>query len=35
MPSPANASIIPALRYRDAPAAIDWLGRAFGFAPIW
>ena len=33
MPTPANASIIPALRYRDAPAAIDWLGRAFGFTP--
>lgn len=33
MPANANASIIPALRYRDAPAAIDWLGRAFGFAP--
>lgn len=27
-PSP---SIIPSLRYRDAPAAIEWLGRAFGF----
>jgi uncharacterized glyoxalase superfamily protein PhnB len=24
-------TIIPALRYRDAPAAIDWLCRAFGF----
>jgi uncharacterized glyoxalase superfamily protein PhnB len=23
--------VIPALRYRDAPAAIDWLCRAFGF----
>ena len=23
--------IIPFLRYQDAPAAIDWLGRAFGF----
>ena len=23
--------IIPAFRYRDAPAAIDWLCRAFGF----
>jgi uncharacterized glyoxalase superfamily protein PhnB len=23
----------PALRYRDAPAAIDWLQRAFGFEP--
>jgi uncharacterized glyoxalase superfamily protein PhnB len=27
-----NSTIIPALRYRDAPAAIDWLCRAFGFA---
>ncbi len=25
------ATIIPCLRYRDAPAAIDWLCRAFGF----
>ena len=25
------STIIPALRYRDAPAAIDWLCRAFGF----
>ena len=24
-------TIFPALRYKDAPAAIDWLGRAFGF----
>lgn len=24
-------SIYPALRYADAKAAIDWLGRAFGF----
>jgi uncharacterized glyoxalase superfamily protein PhnB len=24
-------TIIPCLRYRDAPAAIDWLCRAFGF----
>lgn len=24
-------SIIPKLRYRDAPAAIDWVCRAFGF----
>ena len=29
MDSPAR--IIPALRYRDAPAALDWLCRAFGF----
>ncbi len=26
-------TIIPCLRYRDAPAAIAWLSRAFGFAP--
>jgi uncharacterized glyoxalase superfamily protein PhnB len=33
MPSPdhATATIVPALRYRDANAAIDWLCRAFGF----
>src|SRR4051812_33518995 len=24
-------TIFPTLRYQDAPAAIDWLGRAFGF----
>jgi uncharacterized glyoxalase superfamily protein PhnB len=24
-------TVIPALRYRDAPAAIEWLCRAFGF----
>ena len=26
-----QVSVIPAMRYRDAPAAIDWLCRAFGF----
>ena len=26
-----RATVIPALRYRDAKAAIEWLGRAFGF----
>lgn len=26
-----RANVIPTLRYRDAPAAIDWLCRAFGF----
>lgn len=34
MPSAAMdtvCTVIPTLRYRDAPAAIDWLGRAFGF----
>ena len=24
-------TVFPALRYRDAPAALDWLMRAFGF----
>ena len=27
----SEQTIFPALRYRDAPAAIEWLGRAFGF----
>jgi uncharacterized glyoxalase superfamily protein PhnB len=34
MPSYAKstrATIIPVLRYRDAPAAIEWLCRTFGF----
>jgi len=31
MGNPTNSTIIPALRYRDAVAAIDWLDRAFGF----
>ena len=26
-----QSSIIPTLRYQDAPAAIDWLVRVFGF----
>lgn len=26
-----HSTIIPCLRYRDAPAAIEWLCRAFGF----
>lgn len=26
-----TATVIPTLRYRDAPAAIDWLCEAFGF----
>lgn len=26
-----RATVIPGLRYRDAPAAIEWLCRAFGF----
>ena len=27
-------SIYPALRYRDAKAAVEWLQRAFGFEPL-
>lgn len=30
IPSPGS-SIIPGMRYRNAPAAIDWLCNAFGF----
>lgn len=26
-----NSSVIPCFRYRDAPAAIEWLCRVFGF----
>ena len=26
-----NSSVIPSIRYADAPAAIEWLCRAFGF----
>jgi uncharacterized glyoxalase superfamily protein PhnB len=26
-----NPSVIPAIKYEDAPKAIDWLQRAFGF----
>jgi uncharacterized glyoxalase superfamily protein PhnB len=29
-----SATIYPTFRYRDARAAIDWLGRAFGFEPL-
>lgn len=28
-----NSTAIPCLRYRDAPAAIDWLCKVFGFTP--
>mgnify|MGYP005853087461 CR=1 FL=1 len=31
--SGVTASLFPALGYRDARAAADWLTRAFGFAP--
>jgi uncharacterized glyoxalase superfamily protein PhnB len=30
-PADTTSTIIPALRYRDAHAAIDWLCQAFGF----
>jgi uncharacterized glyoxalase superfamily protein PhnB len=26
-----RATVIPCLRYRDAPAAIEWLCQVFGF----
>jgi uncharacterized glyoxalase superfamily protein PhnB len=29
----SQQTIFPTLRCRDAPAAIEWLGRAFGFEP--
>ncbi|MES2819931.1 MAG: VOC family protein [Pseudomonadota bacterium] len=29
--SSANTNLMPCLRYRDAPAAIDWLCQYFGF----
>jgi uncharacterized glyoxalase superfamily protein PhnB len=29
----SEQTIFPTLRYADAPAAIEWLGRAFGFEP--
>jgi uncharacterized glyoxalase superfamily protein PhnB len=28
---PSQSTLIPCLRYRDAPAAIDWLCNVFGF----
>src|SRR5579864_6571876 len=30
-PSRSMSDVFPSLRYRDAPAAIEWLERAFGF----
>jgi uncharacterized glyoxalase superfamily protein PhnB len=30
-PKKTTATVIPGLRYHDAPAAIEWLCRAFGF----
>src|SRR5688500_6699091 len=31
IPKDTRATIIPCLRYRDAPKAIEWLCRTFGF----
>jgi uncharacterized glyoxalase superfamily protein PhnB len=31
MANKSGSTVIPALHYRDAPAAIDWLCNAFGF----
>ena len=30
----SNAGIIPCLRYRRAPEAIEWLCQAFGFGRV-
>lgn len=30
-PSSTRAAVIPCMRYRDAPAAIEWLCQVFGF----
>ena len=32
MPTPGKSTVIPGMRYRDAPAAIDWLCRVLGFS---
>ena len=32
---PARSTVIPAMRYRDAPAAIEWLCRVLGFEKHW
>ncbi len=31
-PTTAGSTLVPSLRYHNAPAAIDWLCRVFGFA---
>ncbi len=31
LPKKTNVNVMPGMRYHDAPAAIDWLCRAFGF----
>ena len=32
MPTPGKSPVIPSMRYRDAPAAIDWLCTVLGFS---
>ena len=32
MPTSGKSSVIPAMRYRDAPSAIEWLCRVLGFS---
>ena len=32
MSTPGKSSVIPTMRYRDAPAAIDWLCGVLGFS---
>lgn len=31
IPKPTRSTVVPCLRYREAPIAIEWLCRAFGF----
>ena len=32
MPTQGKSPVIPTMRYRDAPAAIDWLCAVLGFS---
>ena len=32
MPTTGKSTVIPGMRYRDAPAAIEWLCRVLGFS---
>ena len=32
MPTFGKSPVIPSMRYQNAPAAIDWLGRVLGFS---
>ncbi|MYM30754.1 Uncharacterized conserved protein PhnB, glyoxalase superfamily [Duganella sacchari] len=33
IPKQTTSSVMPCMRYRDAPAAIEWLCNTFGFVP--